>query len=113
MTRADAIDLFYGLMNELAARTGGTKLLTDDGLARTCPRAGLYFFYENGEIRPNGERRVGPNRYTRRDCDKQDDPMGTTRPAQGKGRRLEPRRRQPPWLDLPPTRGLSLAHQTW
>ena len=58
MTRADAIELFYRLMNELAARTGGPRLLADDGLPRACPRAGVYFFFENGECRPNGEPRV-------------------------------------------------------
>jgi hypothetical protein len=58
MTRADAIDRFYVLMQELAGRIGGAKLLTDGGLAQACPRAGLYFFFENGEFRPNGDPRV-------------------------------------------------------
>jgi hypothetical protein len=58
MRRGDAIDYFYALLRDLADRTGGPMHLTDDGLARACPRAGLYFFFENGEFRTNGEPRV-------------------------------------------------------
>lgn len=32
--------------------------MTTAGLAQACPRAGLYFFFENGELRPNGQPRV-------------------------------------------------------
>jgi hypothetical protein len=58
MRRGDAIDYFYALMRDLADRTGGPMHLTDGGLARACPKAGLYFFFENGEFRTNGEPRV-------------------------------------------------------
>ena len=58
MRRADAIDCFYALLRDLADRTGGPMHLTDGGLARACPRSGLYFFFENGEFRPNGKPRV-------------------------------------------------------
>lgn len=58
MTRAETVDRFYALTNALADRLGGTMLLTGNGLARACPRAGLYFFFENGELRPSGEPRV-------------------------------------------------------
>jgi hypothetical protein len=58
MRRSDAIDYFYTLMRDLADRIGGPMHLTGGGLARACPRAGLYFFFENGEFRTNGEPRV-------------------------------------------------------
>jgi hypothetical protein len=58
MRRGEAIDYFYALLRDLADRTGGPMYLTDGGLARACPRAGLYFFFENGELRTTGEPRV-------------------------------------------------------
>jgi hypothetical protein len=56
--RTEATDLFYVHMDELAERIGGLKHLTDRGLVRQCPKAGLYFFFESGEVRPNGRPRV-------------------------------------------------------
>ena len=58
MSRADAIDHFYALIHELASRIGGPMLLTEHDLGRSCPKAGVYFFFENGEVRPNGQPRV-------------------------------------------------------
>lgn len=56
--RARLTDLFYGYLDELAERIGGPLYLTDPGLSRRCPKAGLYFFFEHGEARPNGRPRV-------------------------------------------------------
>lgn len=56
--RAVATGRFYDALNELADRTGGTKRLSEPGLSSECPRAGLYFFFEHGEVRPSGEPRV-------------------------------------------------------
>lgn len=57
-SRTEATDLFYSHMEGLAQRIGGFKHLTDPTLARHCPKAGLYFFFERGELRPNGRPRV-------------------------------------------------------
>jgi hypothetical protein len=58
ISRTLATDMFYAHLDELAERTGGLKHLTDPGLSRRCPKAGLYFFFESGERRPNGCPRV-------------------------------------------------------
>lgn len=55
---AEATDRFYDLLDNLAERIGGVKHFTDVGLARHCPKTGLYFFFEAGEVRPNGLPRV-------------------------------------------------------
>lgn len=55
---ARSTDLFYGYLDDLAERIGGPLCLTDPGLSRRCPKAGLYFFFEHGEARPNGQPRV-------------------------------------------------------
>jgi hypothetical protein len=52
------IDHFYDLLDQLVDRAGGPFHLVDPGLSRTCPTAGLYFFFEDGEQRPNGRPRV-------------------------------------------------------
>lgn len=51
-------DRFYALLDELAERVDGPLQLTDPGLSHRCPKAGLYFFFEIGEVRPNGRPRV-------------------------------------------------------
>jgi hypothetical protein len=58
ISRTEATNLFYAHLDELTQRTGGPKHLTDPGLSRQCPTAGLYFFFENGEARPNDRVRV-------------------------------------------------------
>jgi hypothetical protein len=58
ISRTEATDQFYVHLDELARRIGGLKQLTDPGLSRRCPRAGLYFFFEDGEVRPNDRPRV-------------------------------------------------------
>lgn len=58
INRTEATDLFYAHLDELAERTGGPMHLTDPGLSRQCPKAGLYFFFESGEVRPNGRPRA-------------------------------------------------------
>lgn len=49
---------FYLLLNELTRRVGGSRLLRDCTGAQDWPRHGVYFFFEEGEIRADGSRRV-------------------------------------------------------
>lgn len=56
--KACGTDQFYAYLDELAERVGGAMHLNDPGLARRCPKAGLYFFFELGEVRKNGQPRV-------------------------------------------------------
>lgn len=49
---------FYLLLNALAGRVGGTRLLRDCTGAQNWPRHGVYFFFEDGEQRADGSRRV-------------------------------------------------------
>ncbi len=58
ISRTEATDQFYVHLEELATRIGGPKQLTDPRLSRRCPSAGLYFFFETGEVRPNDRPRV-------------------------------------------------------
>ena len=58
ISRTEATNLFYAHLDELGERTGGPRYLADPGLSRQCPKAGVYFFFENGEVRPNGKPRV-------------------------------------------------------
>ena len=51
---------FYDLLDHLEARVGGGRLLADCSGRMNWPRRGVYFFYENGEVRSGlgGGRRV-------------------------------------------------------
>jgi hypothetical protein len=51
-------DQFYGLLAELAGREQGPRRLRDCTGAGPWPRHGVYFFYEDGEDRGDGSRRV-------------------------------------------------------
>ena len=53
-----AVARFYALMDDLSERSAGPKRLDDPRLSTLAPRAGLYFFFEPGEKRPNGDPRV-------------------------------------------------------
>jgi hypothetical protein len=55
--RSDA-DEFYRIMDQLAARLGGPRRLRDCTGSSGCPPQGVYFFYEDGEHRADGSRRV-------------------------------------------------------
>lgn len=56
--REAALARFYALIDELSDRTGGMKRLDEAGLVLRCPKAGVYFFFEGSEQRPNGEPRI-------------------------------------------------------
>lgn len=49
---------FYLLLDELARRVGGPRLLRDCTGAQDWPRRGVYFFFEDGERCANGSSRV-------------------------------------------------------
>src|SRR6266568_13992 len=51
-------DQLYKLLNDLAQREGGPRRLIEATGKDGWPRHGVYFFYENGEIRGNGNDRV-------------------------------------------------------
>ena len=51
-------DEVYVLLDELACRVGGPRLLRDCIGDSGWPSHGVYFFYESGELRPNGTDRV-------------------------------------------------------
>jgi len=57
-SRAADTDHFYLLLDELAQRVGGSRLLRDCTGAGDWPRHGVYFFFEDGEIRADGSCRV-------------------------------------------------------
>ncbi|WP_270886259.1 hypothetical protein [Pedococcus sp. 5OH_020] len=56
--RQGALEQFYALLDDLSERIGGPKHLNSPNLAALAPHAGLYFFFEPGEQRPNGNPRV-------------------------------------------------------
>jgi hypothetical protein len=49
---------FYLQLTELTRRVGGLRLLRDCTGAQDWPRHGVYFFFEDGEIRADGRLRV-------------------------------------------------------
>jgi hypothetical protein len=51
-------DEFYVLLDELARKVSGPRLLRDCTGDSGWPSHGVYFFYESGELRPNGTDRV-------------------------------------------------------
>jgi hypothetical protein len=48
----------YALIGELGRRTGGPPSLRDCSGRSNWPRRGVYFFFEPGEIRPDGTPRI-------------------------------------------------------
>jgi hypothetical protein len=50
-------ELFYQILHELAERMGG-PLALHDCRSDNCPRQGVYFFFEGGEVRGDGSSRV-------------------------------------------------------
>lgn len=51
-------DMFYRILDRLAARLGGPWRLRDYAGGSGCPPQGVYFFYEDGENRADGSMRV-------------------------------------------------------
>lgn len=52
------IDDFYVLLGELRTRCGGERHLASSSGRMSWPDRGVYFFFEPGEVRPNGDPRV-------------------------------------------------------
>lgn len=57
-SRAADTNYFYWLLSELAERVGGSRMLRDCTSTGDWPRRGVYFFFEEGEIRADGGCRV-------------------------------------------------------
>ncbi len=55
MDRKADLDRFYTLMDELAERVGGARLLSDPRARVGLPQRGIYFFFEPGELRADGK----------------------------------------------------------
>jgi hypothetical protein len=49
---------FYRILDQLAARLGGPRRLRECTGSSGCPPQGIYFFYEDGENRADGSRRL-------------------------------------------------------
>lgn len=58
MSRADDLDRFYELLDNLRLAANGPRLLRDSSKASGWPTHGVYFFYEDGEERDTGGPRV-------------------------------------------------------
>jgi hypothetical protein len=56
-TQQNDTDRFYALMDELSARVGGPRILRDC-TSSGWPSHGVYFFFEDGEVRLDGSPRV-------------------------------------------------------
>ncbi|MBE2278591.1 MAG: hypothetical protein IAE87_20130 [Rhodobacteraceae bacterium] len=66
MPRTSDLLSFYGLMDELAARTGGRRQLAECSGRMIWPERGIYFFFEPGEMHGRQPRvvRVGTHALT-------------------------------------------------
>ncbi len=51
-------DTFYALLDELSDRVGGPRKLNNCAASTGWPNQGVYFFFEDGEVRLNGSPRV-------------------------------------------------------
>lgn len=54
MSRRDDIEEFYEIIDELRTRVGGCRKLRDCTGKSGWPQRGLYFFFEDGEVREDG-----------------------------------------------------------
>jgi hypothetical protein len=52
--RGPGVDRFYALLAELEGRRGGKRLLAECHGRMGWPQRGLYFFFEDGELRDDG-----------------------------------------------------------
>ena len=52
--RRDALDRFYALLGELERRCGGKRRLAECHGGMGWPQRGVYFFFEDGEVREDG-----------------------------------------------------------
>lgn len=58
MSRKEDLDEFYEILNTLEQKVGGKKLLSESDGKMPWPAKGVYFFFENRELRENGSMRV-------------------------------------------------------
>jgi hypothetical protein len=58
MSRQDDTNRLYELLSNLSARIGGPRLLRAANGTTGWPLRGVYFFFEPGEVRSNGEARI-------------------------------------------------------
>lgn len=58
MTRREDLEKFYALMQKLENNVGGKRTLSECSGRMGWPKRGIYFFYEDGELRENGNSRV-------------------------------------------------------
>jgi hypothetical protein len=58
VSRAEAISCLYELLAEAERRMGSARRLVEPGWREGCPAQGVYFFFEPGEFRSNGDRRI-------------------------------------------------------
>ena len=56
--RQSDIDEFYGILDQLSATMSGPQRLRECTGNSGCPPQGIYFFFEDGEKRADGSRRV-------------------------------------------------------
>ncbi len=54
MNRQDDLDQFYELLDHLRKALGGYRRLRDCDGRSGWPKRGVYFFFEDGEVRENG-----------------------------------------------------------
>jgi hypothetical protein len=57
-SRARDVDRLYLALGRLGVLAGGPLTLADPALRYLCPDQGVYFFFEAGEVRASGQRRV-------------------------------------------------------
>ena len=58
MPRIEDLDKFYDIMDALEQKVGGKRLLSECDGKMPWPEQGIYFFFENRELRENGSMRV-------------------------------------------------------
>ena len=58
MTRKKDVDRFYLLFKNLEKIIGGKRVLSECNGSMNWPRRGVYFFFEDSELRENGDFRA-------------------------------------------------------
>jgi hypothetical protein len=58
MPRNEDLDEFYDILETLEQNVGGKKLLSESDGKMPWPQRGVYFFFENRELRENGSMRI-------------------------------------------------------
>ncbi|EMR74531.1 hypothetical protein MBGDF03_01182, partial [Thermoplasmatales archaeon SCGC AB-540-F20] len=58
MTIYSDVDEFYSIINQLKEKTKGMRLLSHCDGKMNWPKKGIYFFFENNELKNNGNLRI-------------------------------------------------------